>query len=98
MAGCTFFLDSGLKAQYAILIEDIGESRINVNAIGNVVGVTGSLCMARGATTYGEYGYRISSPTRSQNVIGDQQTGRRGANGTPGSTGTTASPTSNHAI
>ena len=85
-----FSLDRGLKAQYAILIEDVGESRINVNATGNVVGTTGSFVYGTGATTYDIRLQDILTDTIAKNVIGTT-TGRCGANGTPGSTGTTAS-------
>src|SRR3990167_3164067 len=85
-----FSLDRGLKAQYAILIEDIGESRINVNATGNVVGAAGSFVYGTGATTYDIRLQDILTDTIAKNVIGTT-TGRCGANGTPGSTGTTAS-------
>src|SRR3990167_7284621 len=60
-----FSLDRGLKAQYAILIEDVGESRINVNATGNVVGVAGSFVYGTGELRM-IYGYKMSSQTRSQ--------------------------------
>ena len=85
-----FYLDRGLKAQYAILIEDIGESRINVNATGNVVGAAGSFVYGTGATTYDIRLQDVLTDTIAKNVIGTT-TGRCGANGTPGSTGTTAS-------
>lgn len=85
-----FSLDRGLKAQYAILIEDIGESRINVNATGNVVGAAGSFVYGTGATTYDIRLQDVLTDTIAKNVIGTT-TGRCGANGTPGSTGTTAS-------
>ena len=85
-----FSLDRGLKAQYAILIEDVGESRINVNATGNVVGAAGSFVYGTGATTYDIRLQDVLTDTIAKNVIGTT-TGRCGANGTPGSTGTTAS-------
>ena len=85
-----FSLDRGLKAQYAILIEDVGESRINVNATGNVVGVAGSFVYGTGATTYDIRLQDVLTDTIARNVIGTI-TGRCGANSTPGSTGTTAS-------
>ncbi len=85
-----FSLDRGLKAQYAILIEDIGESRINVNATGNVVGAAGSFVYGTGATTYDIRLQDVLTDTVAKNVIGTT-TGRCGANETPGSTGTTAS-------
>ena len=85
-----FSLDRGLKAQYAILIEDVGESRINVNATGNVVGVAGSFVYGTGATTYDIRLQDVLTDTIAKNVIGST-TGRCGANGAPGSTGTTAS-------
>ena len=85
-----FSLDRGLKAQYAILIEDVGESRINVNATGNVVGTTGSFVYGTGATTYDIRLQDILTGSITTNVIGTN-TGRCGANGTPGSTGTSAS-------
>ena len=85
-----FSLDRGLKAQYAILIEDIGESRINVNATGNVVGAAGSFVYGTGATTYDIRLQDVLTDTVAKNVIGTT-TGRCGANGIPGSTGTIAS-------
>ena len=85
-----FSLDRGLKAQYAILIEDVGESRINVNASGNVVGTTGSFVYGTGATTYDIRLQDILTGSITINVIGTN-TGRCGANGMPGNTGTTAS-------
>ncbi|HHT9136148.1 MAG TPA: hypothetical protein ACFYEK_02770 [Candidatus Wunengus sp. YC60] len=85
-----FSLDRGLKAQYAILIEDVGESRININATGNVVGVAGSFMYGTGATTYDIRLQDVLTDTVAKNVIGTT-TGRCGANSTPGSTGTTAS-------
>src|SRR3989339_96602 len=85
-----FSLDRGLKAQYAILIEDVGESRINVNASGNVVGTTGSFVYGTGATTYDIRLQDILTGSITINVIGTT-TGRCGANGMPGNTGTTAS-------
>src|SRR3989304_3411146 len=85
-----FSLDRGLEAQYAILIEDIGESRINVNVSGNVVGVAGSFVYGTGATTYDIRLQDVLTDTIAKNVIGTT-TGRCGANGTPGRTGTTAS-------
>jgi len=85
-----FSLDRGLKAQYAILIEDVGESRINVNATGNVVGTAGSFVYGTGATTYDIRLQDVLTDTIAKNVIGTT-TGRCGANGAPGSTGTTAS-------
>src|SRR3990172_6597886 len=83
-----FSLDRGLKAQYAILIEDVGESRINVNATGNVVGVAGSFAYGTGATTYDIRLQDVLTDTIAKNAIGST-TGRCGANGAPGSTGTT---------
>ncbi|HHT9107690.1 MAG TPA: hypothetical protein ACFYEF_01950 [Candidatus Wunengus sp. YC63] len=85
-----FSLDRGLKAQYAILIEDVGESRINVNATGNVVGVGGSFAYGTGATTYDIRLQDVLTDSIAKNAIGST-TGRCGANGAPGSTGTTAS-------
>jgi len=85
-----FSLDRGLKAQYAILIEDVGESRINVNATGNVVGTTGSFVYGTGATTYDIRLQDILTGTVTKNVIGTT-TGRCGNNGIPGNNGTTAS-------
>ncbi|HHT9150804.1 MAG TPA: hypothetical protein ACFYEG_05165, partial [Candidatus Wujingus californicus] len=83
-------LDRGLKAQYAILIEDIGESRINVNATGNVVGTTGVFIYGTGATTYDIRLQDILTDSITKNVIGTS-TGRCGNNGVPGNNGTTAS-------
>lgn len=85
-----FSLDRGLKAQYAILIEDVGESRINVNATGNVVGAAGSFVYGTGATTYDIRLQDVLTDTAAKNVIGTT-TGRCGANSNPGNTGTTAS-------
>ncbi len=85
-----FSLDRGLKAQYAILIEDVGESRINVNATGNVVGVGGSFAYGTGATTYDIRLQDVLTDTIAKNVIGTT-TGRCGADSLPGSAGTTAS-------
>src|SRR3990167_2215037 len=85
-----FSLDRGLKAQYAILIEDVGESRINVNVTGNVVGAAGHFVYGTGATTYDIRLQDVLTDTIAKNVIGTT-TGRCGANGIPGSTGTTAS-------
>src|SRR3990167_7524549 len=85
-----FSLDRGLKAQYAILIEDVGESRINVNVTGNVVGVAGHFVYGTGATTYDIRLQDVLTDTIAKNVIGTT-TGRCGANGIPGSTGTIAS-------
>ncbi|MBI2469817.1 MAG: hypothetical protein HYV59_01045, partial [Planctomycetes bacterium] len=86
-----FSLDRGLKAQYAILIEDVGESRINVNATGNVVGVGGSFAYGTGATTYDIRLQDILGSTTAKNVIVGANTARCGPNGVPGSSGTTAS-------
>jgi len=85
-----FSLDRGLKAQYAILIEDIGESRINVNATGNVVGIAGSFVYGTGATTYDIRLQDTLTDTIAKNVIGSA-TGRCGANSIPSNTGTAAS-------
>jgi hypothetical protein len=85
-----FSLDRGLKAQYAILIEDVGESRINVNATGNVVGATGSFVYGTGATTYDIRLQDILTDTIAKNVVGST-TGRCGANSIPNNTGTAAS-------
>src|SRR3989338_1418651 len=85
-----FSLDRGLKAQYAILIEDVGESRINVNVTGNVVGAAGHFVYGTGATTYDIRLQDVLTDTIAKNVIGST-TGRCGANGIPSNTGTTAS-------
>src|SRR3990167_114984 len=85
-----FSLDRGLKAQYAILIEDVGESRINVNATGNVVGTTGSFVYGTGATTYDIRLQDILTDTIARNIT-STNTGRCGANGIPGNSGTSAS-------
>ena len=45
-------LDRGLRAQYAILIEDVGESRININATGNIGTASGNFVYGTGATTF----------------------------------------------
>lgn len=85
-----FSLDKGLKAQYAILIEDIGESRINVNVAGNIVGTTGAFLYGTGATTYDIRLQDLLTDSITKNVIGTT-TGRCGLNGAPGTAGTTAS-------
>ncbi|MGQ3684057.1 MAG: hypothetical protein ACUBOA_03450 [Candidatus Loosdrechtia sp.] len=86
-----FSLDRGLKAQYAILIEDAGASRINVNATGNVDPLTGTFVYGTGSTTF---------DIRLQNILIDENVarnvvnsgmGRCGPNGVPGNAGTTAS-------
>src|SRR3990172_7149135 len=85
-----FSLDRGLEAQYAILIEDIGESRINVNATGNVVGTTGVFIYGAGATTYDIRLQDILTDSIARDVVGIT-TGRCGNNGVPGNNGITAS-------
>src|SRR3990172_1974263 len=85
-----FSLDRGLEAQYAILIEDIGESRINVNATGNVVGTTGVFIYGAGATTYDIRLQDILTDSIARDVVGIT-TGRCGNNGVTGNNGITAS-------
>ncbi|MFO0793939.1 MAG: hypothetical protein U0586_07730 [Candidatus Brocadiaceae bacterium] len=85
-----FLLDKGLKAQYAILIEDVGESRVNVNATGNIVGTTGAFVYGMGATPYDIRLQDILTDSVARNVIGTNS-GRCGDNGIPGNTGTSAS-------
>ena len=85
-----FLLDKGLKAQYAILIEDVGESRVNVNATGNIVGTTGAFVYGMGATPYDIRLQDILTDMVARNIIGTSS-GRCGANGIPGNTGTSAS-------
>ena len=68
-----FSLDKGLRAQYAILIEDVGESRINVNATGNIVGAGGSFIYGTGATTYDIRIQDIPRPTTARNIIAAAQ-------------------------
>ena len=86
-----FSLDRGLKAQYAILIEDVGESRINVNATGNIVGAGGSFVYGTGATTYDIRLQDVLGTTTAKNVCAGSSNGRYGVNGVPGNDGTTAS-------
>ncbi|MBI5307169.1 MAG: hypothetical protein HZB37_02225 [Planctomycetes bacterium] len=88
-----FSLDRGLRAQYAILIEDVGESRININATGNLVGTSGSFIYGTGATTYDIRIQDILGATAAKNIIAGtgSTTARLGANGVPGNTGTNAS-------
>lgn len=87
-----FSLNRGLRAQYAILIEDVGESRINVNATGNIVGTNSSFIYGTGATTYDIRLQDIfNSITIAKDVIVGTNTARCGPNGIPGNTGTTAS-------
>jgi|GEM_PF-2905066 len=86
-----FSLDKGLKAQYAILIEDVGESRINVNASGNIVGAGGTFVYGTGATTYDIRLQDVLGTTTAKNVCAGSSNGRYGVNGVPGNAGTTAS-------
>lgn len=86
-----FSLNKGLKAQYAILIEDVGESRINVNAAGNIVGAGGSFVYGTGATTYDIRLQDVLSTTTAKNVCAGSSNGRYGVNGVPGNAGTMAS-------
>lgn len=85
-----FSLDRGLKAQYAILIEDAGESRINVNAAGNVVGTTGAFIYDDGATTFDIRLQDVLTEDIARNVVSSSM-GRYGPDGVPGNTGTAAS-------
>ncbi|MCF6158439.1 MAG: hypothetical protein E3K32_07675 [wastewater metagenome] len=86
-----FSLDKGLKAQYAILIEDIGGSRINVNATGNIVGTSGAFFYGTGATTYDIRLQDVLGTVAAKGIVVGSDTGRCGVNSVPGSTGTTAS-------
>lgn len=87
-----FSLDKGLRAQYAILIEDIGESRINVNATGNIIGTNSSFVYGTGATTYDiRLQDMFDSITVAKDIIVGTNTARCGTNGIPGNTGTMAS-------
>ncbi len=87
-----FSLDRKLRAQYAILIEDIGESRINVNATGNIVGTNSSFAYGTGATTYDIRLQDVfNSITIAKDVIVGTNTARCGPNGIPGNSGTMAS-------
>lgn len=84
-----FSLDKKLKVQYAILMEDSGASRINVNVTGNIVGTTGDFLYGTGATTYDIRLQDILTDSVAKNIVGTS-TGRCGTNGIPGNTGTTA--------
>jgi hypothetical protein len=85
-----FSLDRGLRAQYAILIEDAGESRINVNAAGNVNPQTGDFIYENGATPFDIRLQDILTEEIARNIVSSGM-GRCGPDGIPGSTGTTAS-------
>ncbi|HHT9109535.1 MAG TPA: hypothetical protein ACFYDZ_00080 [Candidatus Brocadiaceae bacterium] len=80
-----FLLDKGLKAQYAILIEDVGESRVNVNATGNIGTTTGNFVYGSGTTTYDIRLQDILGSTTAKNVVVGTNTARCG-HGTPGTT------------
>ncbi|MDN3512153.1 MAG: hypothetical protein NG784_12745 [Candidatus Jettenia sp.] len=84
-----FSLDKKVKAQYAILIEDTGESRINVNVTGNIIGAMGAFLYGTGATTYDIRLQDILTDSIAKDIIGTS-TGRCGTDGVPGNTGTTA--------
>ncbi len=86
-----FALDRGLKAQYAILIEDAGESRVNVNVAGNLVGAAGTFVYGTGATASDVRLQDILGTATAKNVLVDTAKGRYGANGVPGNAGTSAS-------
>lgn len=86
-----FSLDRGLKAQYAILIEDIGASRINVNATGNIVGTNSSFVYGTGATTYDIRLQDILGITIAKDVVVGTNTARCGPDGIPNNAGTMAS-------
>ena len=76
-------LDRGLRAQYAILIEDVGESRININATGNIGTASGSFVYGTGATTYDIRLQDILGATAATNIILGTTTARC-IHGTPG--------------
>lgn len=78
---CT--LDRGLRAQYAILIEDVGESRININATGNIGTATGNFVYGTGATTFDIRLQDILGATAATNIILGTTTARC-IHGTPG--------------
>ncbi|MDO8141190.1 MAG: hypothetical protein Q6358_06785, partial [Candidatus Brocadiales bacterium] len=80
-----FKLDRGLRAQYAILIEDVGESRINVNATGNIGTKTGNFVYGTGATTYDIRLQDILGIATATSVVVGTDTARCG-HGTPGTT------------
>jgi len=76
-------LDRGLRAQYAILIEDVGESRININATGNIGTASGSFVYGTGATTYDIRLQDVLGTTAAKNIILGTTTARC-MHGTPG--------------
>ena len=78
-----YALDRGLRAQYAILIEDVGESRININATGNIGTASGSFVYGTGATTYDIRLQDILGATAATNIILGTTTARC-MHGTPG--------------
>ncbi len=86
-----FSLDKGLRAQYAILIEDVGESRININAVGNVKDASSSFEYGTGATTYDIRLQDVLGVATAKDVVAGTNTSRCGPNGVPGNAGTTAS-------
>jgi hypothetical protein len=76
-------LDRGLRAQYAILIEDVGESRININATGNIGTASGNFVYGTGATTFDIRLQDILGNTTATNIILGT-TAARCMHGTPG--------------
>ncbi len=76
-------LDRGLRAQYAILIEDVGESRININVTGNLGTASGNFVYGTGATTFDIRLQDILGSTTATNIILGT-TAARCMHGTPG--------------